>query len=172
MEEIRKEPWFTETANKHLAELLETRKKWDIFEFGSGASTLWFAKHKNVSKLVSVEHDHNWHLTIFNKLKSEKQHCQFIDCILADQPYNEVINSNGKFDLIIVDGRNRVKCIKSAISHLSEGGVLVLDNSEREYYSEGIELLKEFDRIDFLQPNPDKYGFTYPDWKTTFFTKK
>ena len=34
-------------------------------------------------------------------------------------------------DIILIDGRKRVACIKSAVDYLSGKGVLILDNSER-----------------------------------------
>ncbi len=42
---------------------------------------------------------------------------------------------HGKFDLIIVDGRARSACLRRAVSLLKpEGGLLLLDNSERSHY--------------------------------------
>jgi len=162
----RTEPWLTEAANKILEQYVKTHKNIDVFEFGSGASTVWFSKQKNVNYLVSVEHDEKWYEEVI-------QYNQKPDAALLQTqlPYNSVINMFGLFDIILVDGRNRVKCIESALPHLKENGLLILDNSEREYYKPGIDLLHNFKRIDTHQPHPDKYGFTYPDWCTSFFYK-
>ena len=48
-----------------------------------------------------------------------------------------------KFDIIIVDGRDRVNCCKYGVEALSANGVIVLDDSERESYSAARVLLKE-----------------------------
>jgi len=48
-----------------------------------------------------------------------------------------------KFDILIVDGRDRVNCCKQAINAVSDNGVIVLDDSEREFYQEGIVFLKK-----------------------------
>lgn len=45
----------------------------------------------------------------------------------------------GKFDMVIVDGRARSACLKRAVSLLKqEGGLLMLDNSERERYKKDV----------------------------------
>src|SRR5881392_3049736 len=50
-------PWITYPALRFLEPRI--RKSFKVFEFGSGLSTLWWAKR--VSKVVSVEHDKDWH---------------------------------------------------------------------------------------------------------------
>lgn len=42
---------------------------------------------------------------------------------------------DGYFDLILVDGRSRPSCLKHAIPKCRSGGLLVLDNSDRAYYT-------------------------------------
>lgn len=163
---LRAEPWLTETANKMLEEIIAIGKNLSVFEFGAGASTIWFSKQTNITHLVSVEHDEKWRMEVALKQQSATS-----ILIHMQQPYNTAIDSFGLFDIILVDGRNRVKCIESAIPHLKPNGILILDNSERDYYAPGIKLLSDFKRIDTLQPQPDKYGFTYPGWQTSFFYK-
>lgn len=164
----RTEPWITEAANKILAEIVTQGKNLHVFEYGAGASTIWFANNTNVSKLISVENSAVWAAAIINNLDDQK--CES-DILYRKTPYNAAIDNYEMFDIIMVDGRNRVKCIASAIPHLKPGGILILDNSERDYYQSGIDLMKGWDRTDTTQPNPDKYGFTYPGWATSFFKK-
>ena len=38
------------------------------------------------------------------------------------------------FDIVLVDGRSRPACIKHSVNKVKKGGLLVLDNAEREYY--------------------------------------
>ena len=58
---------------------------------------------------------------------------------------------------MVVDGRDRVSCIKQSILALSAGGVIILDDSEREKYQGGIKyaLTKGFRALNFegLKPN-------------------
>jgi predicted O-methyltransferase YrrM len=54
------------------------------------------------------------------------------------------------FDIILIDGRARPSCIKRSVSKVKPGGLLILDNSEREYYlAKAIEYLKAFQRNEF-----------------------
>ena len=52
------------------------------------------------------------------------------------------VSMGQKFDIIIVDGRDRVNCCYQSLAALNENGVLVLDDSEREKYSDAIVFLK------------------------------
>lgn len=49
--------------------------------------------------------------------------------------------ADGYFDIIAVDGKERVGCTVHAVPKLKAGGVLVLDDSEREEYEEVFALL-------------------------------
>ena len=169
MNQLRTEPWLTEYANEILETIISNRTNIHVFEYGMGASTLWFAKQKSVQYVCSVEHDRDWFRTV---TKEYGFYHKLGALIIREQPYHNAINdAKGPYDIILVDGRNRVKCIEAAIPHLAKDGILILDNSEREYYQPGINLMQNWQSIDTFQPEPDKYNFTYPGWKTTFFFK-
>lgn len=172
----RKEPWICEGANEWLEKYFKSHpsKSLNILEFGMGASTIWFVKQPACLALISVEHDDEWFAAVRGNMPYPLD--PFFCAIKKSQPYHEVVAvvpeiRNREFDVILVDGRNRVKCINSSMQKLKSGGILILDNSEREYYEQGIELMKNWKKITFLQPYPDKYGFTYPGWSTTIFFK-
>jgi hypothetical protein len=40
--------------------------------------------------------------------------------------------------VVIVDGRDRVNCLRQSLEHLADEGVVILDDSDRERYQEGI----------------------------------
>jgi hypothetical protein len=73
-------------------------------------------------------------------------------------------NIGAKFDYILVDGRARASCIKNAIKMLkADGGILILDNSERPEYSRGIDLVPSYwIRRDYLADVPG--GFQTTIW--------
>lgn len=48
-----------------------------------------------------------------------------------------------KFDVIVIDGRDRINCCKHAIKCLSDSGIIILDNSNRKEYVVGRQFLKE-----------------------------
>ena len=47
------------------------------------------------------------------------------------------IYPNENFDLIIVDGRSRVSCLKHAQDKVKVGGFILLDDTDREEYDKG-----------------------------------
>jgi hypothetical protein len=72
---------------------------------------------------------------------------------------------DASFDLIIVDGRCRAACIIYALDKLAPGGYLLLDNSEREHYTEIMNLLNELEmeRQDFYGSGPNSTD----SWQTS-----
>tara|TARA_B110000858_G_scaffold197818_1_gene260904 strand:+ start:5754 stop:6050 length:297 start_codon:yes stop_codon:yes gene_type:complete len=53
--------------------------------------------------------------------------------------YINHINKLGMFEIIIVDGRCRSKCIEKSIKNLNSGGVFIVDNAERKHYKKSID---------------------------------
>jgi hypothetical protein len=69
-------PWLAIPANSILWSLLS---KNDVgLEFGSGKSTVWFAK--KISRLISIEHDSIWHDKVTKQLAL--QGLLNVDCLL------------------------------------------------------------------------------------------
>jgi hypothetical protein len=139
-------PWFTYSAIEFLSERLNKTMK--VFEFGSGNSTLFFASR--VSSVESVEHDRNW----YEKMSKQSPSNSKIIYASADQLesyLNPLKTNNQKFDIIIVDGIYRNECLSNSIRYLSEKGVIILDDSERDDYAEGIKYLLNngFKQINF-----------------------
>jgi hypothetical protein len=111
----------------------------DLFEFGSGYSTLFFASR--VRSVTSVEYDRKW----FDLIKLQTPENVMLIFIEKDVDgnYCRVINSSGKqYDVVVVDGRDRVNCMKQGVAALSQRGVIILDDSQRSDYQEGIEFVK------------------------------
>lgn len=170
----RKEAWLPETAINLIEQYLEGMPPSKIFEFGCGSSTLWLNEYS--FDVISVEHDKEWFDKINQKLieiDAVRDEDDGVDLIFHKMPYNTVIEryDDNYFDLILVDGRNRQACIRSAIPKLKSGGWLVLDNSEREYYKPAIDMMADWNQIICKQNRPDKYNFHYPNWQCTIFIK-
>lgn len=156
-------PWFTYSCNQFISDRLN--KKMVVAEFGSGNSTLFMAQR--VKEVYSIEHNIDW----FNNVVSNKM--TNINLMLSTSD-NEVdyitkfllIDKN--IDLIVVDGIHRNKCIETAITKLSDNGVIILDDSERKEYFDGINLLlkNNFKRIDFYGIAP---GLLYSKCTTIFY---
>jgi len=139
-------PWLTYSFIDFITERLS--KEYNIFEFGSGNSTLFFAER--VKQVSSVEHNIEWYNKLTGKIPgnsnlilSKSDNCE--DYIAG------LKHSDKKFDLIIIDGIHRNECCYEAANGLTERGVIIVDDSERVEYNEGIEYLtnKGFKKIDF-----------------------
>ncbi|SKB66841.1 class I SAM-dependent methyltransferase [Daejeonella lutea] len=124
-------PWVTYSFIDFISQRIKDSHT--VFEFGSGNSTLYYAKR--AKKVVSVEHDKAWYEKIAG---SSPSNAEMIFCDLqSNGDYSRMPSSlPGKFDIIIVDGRDRVNCCYNSLSALSETGVVVLDDSERLKYND------------------------------------
>jgi hypothetical protein len=143
-------------------------KSMDVFEFGAGSSTLFYASL--VQSVVSVEHDEAW----FQKIRMDVPVNVSIsksDLDSSDNYTSAALNSGRLFDLIIVDGEERVRCLKRAIPALKSTGVIVLDDSERSDYMEGTAYLaqNDFRRLDFWGMSP---GNVEEKCTTIFYRKQ
>ncbi len=130
-------PWLTQTANEMLVAYL---KKSDIgLEFGSGRSTLWFAKR--VGHLISVEHDEAWFGKVSQMLK--ENNLSNVDYQLhprnlpdeqgGETDYVKVFQSikSDSIDFVLVDGVYRDFCALEAIRVIRPGGVMIIDDVHR-----------------------------------------
>ncbi|MBU1305953.1 MAG: class I SAM-dependent methyltransferase [Alphaproteobacteria bacterium] len=134
-------PWWNVAATTDVAAFLQRTGNARVFEYGSGASTLWLARR--AASVTSVEHDAAW----ANKLSRATQPLPNVSLHVAsydsagapaDQPYVRAIEGTGDYDLIVVDGRLRTACLATAIPHLKLGGIIVFDDSGRERYRSAI----------------------------------
>lgn len=139
-------PWLTYPAIHFLQGRLT--KEHRIFEFGSGNSTLWLAERSK--QVVSIEYDAAYYDLLAPKLKNFP-HIEYLQAQPGLDYYQQLSKRTEKFDVVIIDGRERVLCALHCLEALSEQGVVVFDNSERERYREGLDFLAEkgFKRIDF-----------------------
>jgi len=156
-------PWVTYSFIDFISERLN--KNMDIFEYGSGNSTLWYAKR--VNSVISIEHDKKW----FEKLKNnipKNVTINYKKLIYGGEYAKFPKILERKFDIVIVDGRDRVNCIKYSLDVLKSKGVIVLDDSERVIYKDGIRFLieKDFKRLDFWGISP---GLFYKKCTTIFY---
>jgi len=80
----------------------------------------------------------------------------------------EITKAETFFDIIVIDGNHRFSCAKKAIQKLSEGGMIVLDNSD--WYPKTSEFLRNQDliEIDFHGLAPIN-NYT---WTTSIFLKR
>jgi hypothetical protein len=153
-------PWITFDAIETLRSRMHDGMR--VFEYGSGGSTLFWLRWR--VELCSVEHDPDWYEIVRRKLPAGvpvdyrlvapepfAQENLLLDpadplaYASADaafrgrtfRRYAAQIDDfpDGHFDVVLVDGRARPACIRHAAPKVKPGGVLVLDNADRDYYS-------------------------------------
>jgi hypothetical protein len=144
-------PWISYAAIAFLEHRVSSTHS--VFEFGSGMSTLWWARK---SKFVwSVEHDREW-LTKVTPLLPANARVQFNELEYGGI-YSQSATSTGmQFNIVSVDGRDRVNSAIFSLDALSSDGVIIWDDTNRERYGPGIRFLasKGFKRIDFEGMKP------------------
>lgn len=119
-----------------------------VLEFGSGGSTIWFARR--AKKVVSFEHDAGWHEALRITLK--KRRLKNVDLILdPEYIFKGCPELTEKFDIILVDpiarinGRiiqSRFLCVRTSYENLKPGGYLFLDDANNIICKEAVEFLR------------------------------
>ena len=138
--------WYTYGAIEFLEP--RVRKDMDVFEYGCGNSTLWWASR--VNRVWAVEHDETWYEQMRNQLPENASLAY--EANTEDDVYVTAARVPGVlFDVVVVDGRNRVQCARASIGVLKPTGVILWDNSERNGYAGGISWLLDqgFRQLEF-----------------------
>lgn len=172
---------------------LPYRKELNIFEYGSGFSTLYFAKFlkkRNIPfHIFSIDNNFEWHRRVQDQVNRsgfqdeitllisefppfwEKEgwdwnavpECgRFAPKTEAELEYISAPSRTGrKFDFISVDARFRRLCLLSALTCLSENGVVVLHDAQKPHYHQPIALY----RISRFLDGGTHYPFERRIWK-------
>ena len=129
-------PWM----NLSVVKLLEGRlsKDMSLFEFGSGYSTAFYARH--VKDVVSVEYNQEW-IDKIEPALPDNATIVFVPDDVDGAYCRAAADRGGAFDVVVVDGRDRVNCAKQSVHSLSDDGVVILDDSHRERYREAFDFL-------------------------------
>src|SRR5262249_32909711 len=121
-----------------------------VFEYGSGASTVWLARR--AARVVSVEHDvgfakiaapmlalPNVELRVIEPVRASSAsrapsgRSGYEDCDFSAY-VDSIADGAAPYDLVVIDGRARVACLERARDCLVAGGLVVFDNSNRQRY--------------------------------------
>ncbi len=148
-------PWWCFGAIEDTGRFLAARRgSARVLEWGSGASTVWLAKR--AAAVVSLEHDTSWAACV-HRLTASMPHVTLIT--EPAQPGSDSAYGSakagwrgldfrayveradtlaGQFDLIVIDGRCRARCLEHALGRLAPGGRILFDNSGRRRYRDAI----------------------------------
>lgn len=142
-------PWWSYRAIDVVDGWLQQHPDARVFEYGTGASTLWLARR--AARVESVDHDPVFSATVSDLVpdnvtlhvvegrpagpnprapsrKAGYSHLDFGEYV------DLITRVHGPFDLIAIDGRSRVECLRLAQKHLAPGGIIVFDNAGRAEY--------------------------------------
>jgi predicted O-methyltransferase YrrM len=140
-------PWWNQRATRYMRQLLRPGDQ--VFEWGSGASTVWLTK-QGVT-LTSIEHDPDWVTkvnsrcptanvraipgTASGQLRSEPQVMDMGQHFFDD--YVAAIDSfeDNSFDIVIVDGVCRMDCVRRGAPKVKPGGVLIVDDTDNRFFA-------------------------------------
>jgi hypothetical protein len=148
------EPWIARYAVVFLDKLIDPDMKG--LEWSTGSGTMWLLTR--LHSLVSIEHHASWVRRVQQTLERifPKQYIKRWDLYVVEakdfktkaleEDYDnfkeyvdaEFLPHEPTYDFVSVDGRARIHCMKRALPLVKpEGGIFMLDNSDREAYVEG-----------------------------------
>ncbi len=146
-------PWYTYPAIEYLKQFDYRRQK--IFEYGCGYSSLFWARR--AAKVISIEDNPLY----FTRWKQEFAAAENLDIRHREdgEAYeNAILEEEGQFEVIVIDGKRRAECAVAAVAGLAAGGMIILDDSDRintsEEYAAAVRTLREAGLIQV-----DFYGF-------------
>ncbi len=190
-------PWMSFPVIEELEKILKNNQI--VFEYGSGGSTLFFSKR--VKRVFSIEHSKKWFdlvkVEIENRgldnidykvippspcLEYSRDVVSEANAYISDDEasigmhYEDYVKEienfpDHYFDLVVIDGRARPSCIDHAKNKVKNGGVILLDQSERKHYFASINKLMatgDWKKKSIAGPLIYNLHFT----EATFFFKK
>jgi precorrin-6B methylase 2 len=163
-------PWFSYAAIDFLQEFVQPHMT--VFEYGSGGSTVFFAKRAR--RVMSVEDNPKWYEWVSRRL--DQQGLTNVSLKLCEFNFKDPAGFEGsaylhaipdeEFDIIVVDGSEewiqvRPICFGRAEARVKKGGIIIVDDSWR------YPMLRQFHRARkhqiFQSVGPCRPGVTSTD---------
>jgi len=121
-------PLLPPCANKFLSKIVGSGIR--VLEFGSGASTLWFAQQG--CEVVSVEHNRQWAAYLKKLMRGKGFNVDLV--VTKKEQFPDVVSQwdDDSFDLVFVDCWSRIRnqCVDAAMWKMMVGGWLLLDDTQ------------------------------------------
>lgn len=132
-------PWYTYPATEYLSHIDFSTMR--VFEFGSGNSSLWWAKRSN--SLTSVESDQQW----FRRVNQARESGLKFDYRLAESETDYLAAAGLKeADIVIIDGKCRSKCADAFLAACKEntaGGAVMVIFDNADWYPNTIQKMRQ-----------------------------
>ncbi len=147
------EPWMKVRELDIMVEALTSCRPAHCLEWGAGASTLYFPPRlPSLVSWLSIEHNRAWHETTASRNPDPRV---ALVCIPPDhgdypgtrkegtykdfQTYVDYPAGLGKrFDFIFIDGRARAACLAQAFHLVTDEGLVILHDANRDSYVESL----------------------------------
>ena len=159
-------PWYTKSFLDELV-TWELKDK-VVFEYGAGASTIWW--NKKAKHVFTVESNEPYFEALIKHVGNDSA---MMYTPLQDVYTNYIYGPHGtKFDIIIIDGEPiqwRDACVQPALDCLKPSGKLIIDNWMQP--SVGWMPSEETQRLVASLPHVIYSQDGHPDWKTLLVTK-
>lgn len=180
-------PWITFQSIDYLLERISPDMT--VLEYGAGFSTIWWAER--VAKVTSLERHAAWadnvqakldslghtnvSLRLFGKLPEADSHIPWdrFSQTELDQLADEYIHAPEPepafYDVVVVDDIFRPETLTAGSAFVKKGGLLILDDSEREVTRDAMKELtrKGWNMASFWGPAP----YHFHEKQTTIFTR-
>jgi hypothetical protein len=141
-------PWYVKPALELLAVPGQGKR---VFEYGCGDSTNWYRKAGY--QVYGVDDNHEWALRAGVVYKP------------TEREYLREIEDMAPYDLVVIDGAFRDKCLNISRFHVKNNGKIIIDNfhqpSVQDEWPETDRLIHELKLKVEIYQQPD-----HEDWKT------
>lgn len=154
-------PWYTYSAIHFISSRIKRGMR--VFEYGTGNSTLWWASR--VAAVTSCEHHPDWYAQMVPKVPAN---VTYLHRDLESGAYaRAILEGSDVFDVVVIDGRDRVACAAATVQRLAPDGVIIWDNAERSRYRVAYRDLatRGFRRLPFRGHGP----INKKEWETSIF---
>jgi hypothetical protein len=121
-----------------------------VFEWGLGASTIWYTRwldrHRPGFEWHGVDHHQGWTDYVASRTDRARVHIaahpfewspdvrQFVPSDARDAYIDAPLAIGGAFDVLIIDGRYRRRCVDVAMRVVAPGGMVLLCEAKRLHY--------------------------------------
>jgi len=144
-----------------------------VFEWGSGASTLWLAQQVKEGRLISIEHEPGWHREVVRALR---EHGLQADIRLVNEvKYPGAISEfpDEFFDIVFLDGldRTRTACAANVVPKLKPGGWLVVDDTNWPWLRAALRRLAAWDQVEYTGEKTGRSDGKVIRGTTTFYRR-
>jgi len=127
-------PWIAYTTIRVLGDFLNRDSR--VLEFGSGMSTLWYAQRAR--DVFSTEDNPSWYDRVGRMVKVKGLDNVTHVLAASEEDYFTFMSEDTEgFDLVMVDGSHRSQCVAHAAERVKPGGILYLDNSDKDSAAAG-----------------------------------